>query len=352
LIKLKLTRKAQYLTAQGIGWLLVYALTFGFFYATQKGSVTSSEYILLAVFSLGGLVLTHLFRLTILRYAWRNLPIWRLIVQVIIANLIMAVLLDLIELGTGLAIGYRLVPKLDWIDALSGILNTAVVFGIWSLIYFVVYAFHNYRREEIERLRAEQRMRESELARLKSQMNPHFVFNALNSIRALIVEDPAKAQLSITQLSHLLRGFLLSDRQKTIPLSEELRMVENYLHLEQLRYESRLRYTTNITPEAAKVAVPTMMLQTLVENAVKHGISVSITGGSIAINAIVENGHLHLSVANSGTLLSTDTADTPAGYGIENTRMRLSLLYAKEANFTLIEPESGQVVASLRLPVN
>jgi LytS/YehU family sensor histidine kinase len=230
-------------------------------------------------------------------------------------------------------------------------LNTSLVFGIWSLIYFVSFAFRNYKREEIDKLKAERSLKDSELARLRSQMNPHFVFNALNSIRGLVMENPSQAQEAITQLSYLLRNFLNTENVTLTTLSNEIKTVQDYLNLEKLRYEARLKFEIDIAPETLSIPLPTMMVQTLVENAVKHGISNSIEGGTIAIRSSIEENKLIVSVANTGTLgPRREGPDAESGFGIKSSEERLNLQYGNEANLRL-EELNGNVVATIALPI-
>ena len=210
------------------------------------------------------------------------------------------------------------------------------------------------KKNEIERVQLESSVRDFEAKILRAQLNPHFMFNSLNSIRALITEDPAKAQASLTQLSNLLRNSLLSDRQKTVSLNEELKTVQDYLSLEKIRYEDRLSIQTNISPDTLNVQVPPMMVQTLVENAVKHGISKPLKGGFISIdaqlerNVKLERNFLNLTIRNTGTLSDKPNGD---GVGLLNTSQRLVLIYGVNASFCISQEENEVVRAEVRLPV-
>lgn len=340
-----LSRTALYWLLQAVGWLTLLLISLFFVSVDKSLANEPSTWFPILTICLVGMALTHVFRLCLKRWKLHNIAIWKLIPLVLGANLIMSALL------VGIFIVYAVLMEnsVDFSEQILSVANLAVVFIIWSLIYFVIFGFRNYRREEIERLKAEQAMRESELARLKSQMNPHFVFNALNSIRALVAEDPDKAQQSITQLSHLLRGFLLSDRHRTVTLSEELRTVLDYLELEKLRYEQRLEYRIDISPQAEEVQVPTMMVQTLVENAIKHGISKTVEGGEIDIRARVEQGMLLLEIENSGNLQGSPFRQD-GGFGLANTHIRLQLIYGDRSYFDVFQAKPGRVVAQVKLP--
>jgi two-component system, LytTR family, sensor kinase len=154
-----------------------------------------------------------------------------------------------------------------------GIVNTGSIVFLWSLIYFSVHFFENYKRAEIESYIWEAAVKDFELKTLKSQLNPHFMFNAMNSIRALIEEDPESAKNALTRLSAYFDILLKMERSETVPLEEEIQTVKDYLALEEIRFEERLKYNLNIDPKSLKIEIPPMMIQTLVENGIKHGIS-------------------------------------------------------------------------------
>lgn len=302
------------------------------------------------MYCLAGLGLSHAFRYVVVQYQWFRMPPLRLIVAVFVTNLFMGLILVGFMLLWGLLVGLKLNETATWLDFSIYLFNSSLVFFIWSLIYFLVYAFRTYKAEEIERLKSERFAKEAELARLKSQLNPHFMFNALNSIRALVAEDPGKAQQSITQLSHLLRTFLMTDRLKTVPLSQEIKTTVAYLELEKLRYEERLNYEIQADDEALPYQVPTMMVQTLVENAIKHGISKDVKGGCLKVRAHVESKRLILEVINTGRL-GQEHSTSGTGYGLANTRQRLALLYGEEAGFEISNEGQSHVNAQVSIPL-
>jgi two-component system, LytTR family, sensor kinase len=217
---------------------------------------------------------------------------------------------------------------------------------LWSLIYHMFQYFERSKNTEIEKIRLKSSVKEFEVKALRSQLNPHFVFNALNSIRALVLENPQKAQQGITQLSNILRNSLVADRRKTVMLSEELKTVEDYLALEKVRYEDRLKVEVNINPDTLEVQVPPLMVQTLVENAVKHGISKPLHGGFISISARLQKHFLYLDIKNTGTLQRLDSG----GFGLINTSQRLELLFGAEASFKIKQESDNVVCAQVKIP--
>ncbi len=216
----------------------------------------------------------------------------------------------------------------------------------WTSLYFFYHFFERKSEIEVEKIKLESSIKESEAKILRAQMNPHFMFNALNSIRALIIEDPAKAQKGITQLSNILRSSLLADRRKTVPLSEEMRTVDDYLALEKIRYEERLRIEKDIAPETLSYQIPPMLLQTLVENAIKHGVSKPIKGGFIHLQTYIEQDHLTIKINNTGQLKTTESE----GFGLENTAQRLQLIYGASSKFDIEQLGPDVVSATIFVP--
>jgi LytS/YehU family sensor histidine kinase len=251
-------------------------------------------------------------------------------------------------LGTAInwQITSRIIQGLSFVDLALLFLHNLSLFIFWSGIYFGINFLRRYRKEEIRRLKWEGSLKEFELNKLKSQLNPHFVFNALNGIRSLIGENPEKSREAINQLSGILRSSLLSDRAETILLSEEILTVMDYLNLEKIRLEDRLDFELRVDEACFHIMVPPMMIQTLVENAVKHGISRMVKGGKITVSGALSGGEVHLSIANNGKLSS----ESSEGFGIPNTRQRLDLIYGKKASFNIFQASPDTVMARLIFP--
>jgi len=221
----------------------------------------------------------------------------------------------------------------------------AMAFTGWLTIYFAVHA---RRERDAVQLRLTMVAREAQLRALRAQLNPHFFFNCLNSLRHLIATNPARAELMLNNLAELLRYSLSSDRAETVPLADELRIVDEYLNLERVRLDERLNVERRVAPEAARAQVPPMLVQMLVENAIKHGISELPEGGVVRIEAAVApDGRLNVLVANTGTLRPPAEG---SGLGLENVKGRLRLIYGDAASFSLSE-RGGMVEARLVLPM-
>jgi len=318
---------------------------FSFLYRTPhelpRNEIISNAFLCFIAFGL-----THIFRIIFKKNFWIEYPLPKLVGVVLFSNFLMSA----IYVGCTLIItswcGLDL-SELGWEDVSLLVVNYMTLFLLWSVIYFAIAFFSRYRREEIERLKWENALKEFELNKLKSQLNPHFVFNALNGIRSLVDEDPVKAKSAITQLSNILRNSLLSDRARTISFSEELKTVNDYLNLEKIRYEERLSFSSELDPATLSLQVPPMMIQTLVENAVKHGISKRVDGGTILIQSKIEKGYGEIRIDNTGTLQSTDSD----GFGIVNTLHRLELIYNKPDLFSILQSNPETVSAIIKIPL-
>ena len=222
-----------------------------------------------------------------------------------------------------------------------------VLLMVWIGFYVSVRSYRQQQQDKLDRVRSEVQAREAELRALKAQINPHFLFNSLNSLRALMQPEQERLRATVSRLANLLRASLAADQEPLVPLSRELSMVEGYLEIEKLRHEERLRWKIEASPAARDWPVPPFALQSLVENAIKHGINRIEDGGEIEISAQVNNATLHLDVTNPGSLESTPNS---SGVGLANARTRLYLLFGPEASLDLTAPAPGRVQARVRLP--
>jgi LytS/YehU family sensor histidine kinase len=191
-------------------------------------------------------------------------------------------------------------------------------------------------------------VKDLELKTIKSHINPHFIFNALNSIRALVDENPERARSAITQLSNILRSSMQSESLELAPMLREIEIVKDYLALEKIRFEDRLYVEYDIEEKTLSHLVPPMMLQTLVENALKHGIGQLKAGGKVKISSVFTNQQHIICVRNTGFI---DNHINPDGFGVVSTQNRLNLLYGKEAQFELKEIEKNLVEAKVCIPI-
>lgn len=339
-----------YWFCQIVGWTLVIAIEWLYFYL-DEGYDPDSIYLALANIFLG-ISLTHAYRLIIRRWNWVRLPFVRLAPRVLLSILVLASIMTMVNLP----FDRTMYPYL-FVNEPSFILGYLTSWGktmlAWVLSYTVYHYVERTRDAEIERILLKSSIRETEAKVLRSQLNPHFVFNALNSIRALVYEDPTKAQQGITQLSNILRNSLLADRRKTVELREEIKTVEDYLALEKVRYEDRLTSRIDLDPRTLYWQVPPMMLQTLVENAIKHGVQKAVGGGFVEVTSWLEThdkeqqDRLHIRIRNTGVLGDKKAS---GGFGLENTTTRLDLLYGPLATFQIIQDKPDEVCAEISIP--
>jgi signal transduction histidine kinase len=247
-------------------------------------------------------------------------------------------------------------PYLHWYDApepFAAILLQSVwnnLFQAWLFVGVAHALVYAERARERERAAAQlqAQLTEARLAALSSQLNPHFLFNALNSIAELVHRDPGAADAMIVGLGALLRNSLESAATQEVPLDEELRLLGHYLDIERIRLGERLRVEWSVAPEARSALLPPLLLQPLVENAVRHGISRRLAPGTLRVQATIEGARLHLEVHDDGT---GGSAGSGFGIGLGTTRQRLQALYGEAAALELVPAPGGGTVARLQLPL-
>jgi len=232
---------------------------------------------------------------------------------------------------------------------LLGLYQNLLLVALWMLIYIVFHYVQRNRNDQMDRLRLESTVKELELKTIKSHINPHFIFNSLNSIRALVDENPTRARRAVTELSNILRSSMQAEKLETVSLEKELGIVSDYLALEHMRFEERLKVEMDIDEDTLGQQIPPMMLQTLVENAIKHGISKKIAGGFVKIISDFKGDHHELIVQNTGQLNGDINKD---GFGIQSTEDRLNLLYHGKASFHIKNLDDNVVESKVILPVN
>ncbi|WP_423393617.1 sensor histidine kinase [Burkholderia sp. LMG 21824] len=200
-------------------------------------------------------------------------------------------------------------------------MNTALVLLLWTGLWAGLHGLRHARHSELARLRAEAERSALERDALRARLNPHFMFNALNNLRALILEDPERARDMATRLSRTLRHALAHNRSEQVTLAEELAVVDDYLAIEAIHFEQRLRVRRDIAVGAGQAQLPAMALQLLVENAIKHGIATRPGGGEVRIRATLDDGLLRLQVDNP---IGTGSPETH-GHGVGLAYLRAQL---------------------------
>lgn len=340
------TEKKNYWFAQVTGWA-VYA-TINLVVLAALEQLTWQYFVLFTLIFFFGLFLSHQYRNHIKKNSWITLPLKKLLPRALAACLIIGIIMYALAFGSNYALGQFKPDEFKTATPLVGIINMSGIIAIWSLVYFSFHYFQNYKRAEIESYIWEAAVKDFELKTLKSQLNPHFMFNALNSIRALIDEDPKSAQTAVTKLSNILRYSLKIERNETVPLEEEMQTVADYLALEAVRLEERIKFHLDIDPNSKKIEIPPMMIQTLVENGIKHGIAKRTEGGEISITTRLENSKLFICIKNTGQI-EDNALKQSNGFGISNTKQRLNLIYGSSAKFEIKNNSDNTVSAEITI---
>jgi sensor histidine kinase YesM len=332
--------------AQIAGWLSASILSL---LAVSTYQTLDSTIVLMSLFgACCAMVITHGLHVWMRDHDWLSLRVRELVPRLVLACLLVCLLL----MGAVCVFGVVILRQVPWQEYREQIpfsfYQTLTVVMLWAGVYLSVQYLRRFRAAEIAGLKREVLQQEVELQSLRAQVNPHFLFNALNSVRALVVENPRLAQDAVTKLSELLRYSLQSNKVDLVELSAEIEMVRDYLAIEEIRFEERLRVSFDIDPAALSAEIPAMLLQILVENAVKHGIAKLPHGGIVAVSGRITVGMLRLEVINSGRLRA---AGKTTGIGLENTRQRLRLLYGDRAWLTLNNCGDDLVAATALMPL-
>ena len=299
---------------------------------------------------MAGLVATHLLYLHMRRRGWLQEPGSKLLRRFSCVLPLMAAILNAIDwiFAHFVEIHSNAGFKMSLPLVLVSWSNWAIVLVTWTALYFALHEFRLRRIRELHSLRMEVVAQQAQLRGLRAQLNTHFLFNCLNGLREMIGEDPGRAQVIVEQLAALLRYSLQPNQAELVSFAEEIRAVQDYLALETMRFEERLTVEWDLAPETYSVKVPPMLLQTLVENALKHGIAPSPQGGTVAIITRMEGSQMHLEVMNSGSI---SDQRSHSGLGLRNVRERLNLLYGESAGLELDGFENGQVRATVNIPL-
>jgi len=339
-----------------IGWLgwTIYSMLYAGILTLQAGVVY--------IYSLSGSLASHYLM------ALYSIPVWFWTTRILakrkwpvhlLGHVAGALIFAYAWLWSFLTLFHRLFGEETWQQAQLFAIKywllheAAVVYAVFVGIFYV-WRYQQQLREKEQR-EAELRLRTNqiELAVLKAQLNPHFLFNTLNSINALVGSDPEAARRVLAQLAEVLRYSLDSDRQPLVPLADELHFVETYLAIEKARFDKRLQIKMEIDEAARPLLVPPMILQPLAENAVKHGIAPKEEGGELLLRVQRQNDHLEIEVADNGIGANEASSDNLLnnGRGLHNTDLRLRKIFGDEAGLQVSNGKEGFRV-KFRIPVN
>jgi two-component system, LytTR family, sensor kinase len=345
-----LKKMSYYWLCQLVGWS-AFILVYIFFYLTLRTRNLPYFYEIIFLQAVLGFLVTHVMRYFILRYRFTEKPVNEQVFYIVLISVVFALVYATIDMSLEQWLLIEPDRQKD-LSLFNKIMRASMgcftFILIWNLIYFAYHYIVKTRQAQFDKIRLESLVKELELKTIKSHINPHFIFNALNSIRALIDENPNRARNAITELSNILRSSMQAEKLETVPFEKELSIVKDYLALEYIRFEDRLKIEYQIDEDTLDQPVPPMMLQTLVENAIKHGIGKQVSGGVVKVISDFKNNYHELVVQNSGYLNGHINGD---GFGLFSTKNRLQLLFGEKANFEIRQVENGLVEARILIPV-
>jgi two-component system, LytTR family, sensor kinase len=329
----------RYWTYQLLGWFgfSLVGITINLMAGASPGPLLAGHAFLIGA----GIGLTHLFRSVIRRRRIAGQSFSRIWPALALGPIGIGLTLTALVVSINIALTNN-----KWDPVSIGGLAWGMILAsaAWTILYVRFSERRVHADRESHLLLA---LREAQLRALESQMNPHFLFNCLNSIRALVEIDPPRAQDMLTRLSNVLRNSLRHDNEHTVALSDEMEAVSDYLALESVRFGDRLATTVKVDGVAEGFPVPPMIVQTLVENAIKHGIGRQTGQGQLTVRAYVRDRILVIAVENTGTLSVAESGSPQLG--IKNIRERLALLYGRRASLRL-EEQDDRVLAMVAIP--
>jgi two-component system LytT family sensor kinase len=242
-------------------------------------------------------------------------------------------------------------PELWLHKFLNGLLSYVILYGLILLVVHIRESQKRLAFQQTETARLNEQLSKAQLSALRQQIEPHFLFNTLNAIAGLMRERKNDAAVSmIAGLSDFLRRVVTDSDRQQVPLGEELEFAQKYLDIQKARFAERLEFSLDVPLDLLSAQVPSLILQPMVENAVKHGIAKRVSGGAIRIAAARSNGTLTLRVYNDGPRLAEGWERSPTGIGILNTRTRLRSLYGDRFDLTLRNQEPDGVEAAVSMP--
>lgn len=294
--------------------------------------------------------MTHLLRNYFIKINLLNLPTRRIIFTAIISVIIISVTANIVASIIMLQPFKLITWKQYSLQALFYyIINESFIVAAWVAIYLVAALIKQRRQREIEKWQLEVIAQKAQLDSLKSQINPHFIFNSLNNIRSLIFENRKQASDMITHLSNLLRYSVKHNDSGKETIENELKVVRDYLKLQSIHLEERLTYKIDVDKELLNVEIPSMSIQQLVENAIKHGILELKKGGEIQIQIYNKNKNAIVEISNTGKIIEKEKTTK---LGIKNVSDRLRLMFGNNAQLTLTQTENNIVTVKFNVPLN
>ncbi len=310
--------------------------------------VSKDTFIIQLVFLVTLITSSHLLRLVIKKQNWLKFSIRKIVFRSLIGSAVTSFSAQaIIHFMIYLVLPIVNLDDFSIQNFMGYVLSVFLVMSLWTAIYLSIQFLRRNQQNEIEKLELNHALSEAELTVLKNQINPHFLFNALNNIRSLVLIDPEKARTMITHISDLLRYSIQFNAREKTPLEEEIEIVKDYLALEEIQFGDRLNYSIQIDESTKQVQLPPMTIQLLVENAIKHGIAKQKNGGEILITSSNKENQTVIEVKNSGTL---NKEESDSGIGIKNLTERMNIMFGPSASFILKNSTENSVIATITLP--
>lgn len=333
---------------QCLGWfgmVAIETINYTFFIAGKFNIRLFWTFVSYAVF---GILITHLYRSILKRCKFfhkKAFPIW---VTAFFSTIIIAAVLTIFNFLPAITKDANFFFKtVTFIDVAGMLINWMRYVGVWIIIYFMYKILQQNSEILREKLVLENLAKTTELELLKSQLNPHFLFNALNSIKALVIINPEQCRDAIVKLSELLRFTLHYGKELLIPVNDELNEVRKYLELEQLRFGDRLNVKFEVDHNTLSQTLPPAIILTLAENAIKHGVANQINQSSVIIRSSIHADNLQICVENTGSYLPGETV----GIGLKHVAKRLEEVYLHKAEFSITQNDST-VIACIKTPLS
>lgn len=342
ILMFKATKKTYFWGTHITSWLLLTIIIAFTNYYSGTNVFEISYIINLLAWIILNILTTTCFRYIINQNKIYERPLKKRILFIITSSFIGSLITSIITIF----ITYSFTNEID--SFLNNLINISltvfILYLFWQILYFAFKLLENYQEEKLLTTKLQLEKTSFELQTLRQQLNPHFLFNSLNSIRALIIEDSEKARTSVTQLSNLLRTTLVSGKKNLVSIDEEIILVKNYLEIEKIRFDEKLQY--NINYKKSSIKIPTFIIQLLVENAIKHGVSKTSEAGYINITIEESFKFITIMVENNGKWINTKSSTK---IGLESIEKRLQLIYKDQASYK-VSSNNNKVITTIKIP--
>jgi two-component system, LytTR family, sensor kinase len=342
-----MSHKQIYWCCQLIGWggiVVIETINYTFFILGVFNARFFWSFVILAT---AGLLTTHLLRYILHRkqfFKQSRRSIW---LMALLFTILLALVISTVNFIPELMLNPRLfLSRVRFIDIAGTAMNWMRYTCVWVILYFMYKILQQNNAIREEKMALENLSKTTELELLKTQLNPHFLFNALNSIKALVTINPEQSREAIVKLSELLRFTLQYGKERLITLNDEIIEVKKYLSLEQLRFGNRLEVRCNIEENTLSQTIPPALILTLAENAVKHGVTMREENCLVQISSFIRGKSLLVQVSNPGHYQPKDTT----GIGLKHINKRLEEIYHHQAVFSVMQVDSD-VVATIQIPL-